>query len=159
MLFRTSIKMTIFNRLISLVWLLALAITPAAASDTSTTICALSADHSKVIRWNAATSTWNQIGGAASAIYGGPIALLATNPDNNAVFEYTSCTWTAIGNGLFKATELCTASHLTKGQSGNILGWARAVGLKSGVQLETSTLEQAASFLQLILLAMRFGTL
>jgi hypothetical protein len=99
MLFRTHITMTFCTRVIFLVWVLALAITPAAASDTSTTICALSADLSKVIRWNAASSTWNQVGGAASAIYGGPVALLATNPDNTAVFEYTSGTWKAIGNG------------------------------------------------------------
>jgi hypothetical protein len=99
MLFRTPITMALWTRVISLVWVLALTIAPAAVSGTSTTICALSADRSKVIRWNETTSTWNQVGGAASAIYGGPFALLATNPDNTAVFQYTSGTWTLIGNG------------------------------------------------------------
>ena len=91
--------MTLWTRVISFLWILALTIAPAVVSGTSTTICALSADFSKVIRWNATTSTWNQVGGAASAIYGGPFALLATNPDNTAVFQYTSGTWTEIGNG------------------------------------------------------------
>jgi len=99
MLFIIPITMTLWTRVISVVWVLALAIAPAPTSSTSTTICALSADLSKVIRWNVATQTWNQVGGAASAIYGGSFALLATNPDNTDVFQYTSGTWTAIGSG------------------------------------------------------------
>jgi hypothetical protein len=59
----------------------------------------LSPDSKSVWQWTGIGTTWNQIGGPASAIYAGGDKLYATNPDSGDIYQYDQATkkWTKIG--------------------------------------------------------------
>jgi len=90
--------MAISNIFVSLLSLLALAVIPSPAEARANTVCALSSDGARVIRWDG--NSWQKIGDAAGTLYGGGFALVATNPENSKVFAWAPNNgWQEIGGG------------------------------------------------------------
>ncbi|KAH8883409.1 hypothetical protein GQ53DRAFT_883108 [Thozetella sp. PMI_491] len=86
---------TAITKLISL---LALAIVLPSTEARSDTACLLGREGSGVFRWDG--SSWQKLGGAANAVFGGGFALVATNPDNTQAFRWTVTDgWAQIGGG------------------------------------------------------------